>query len=945
MDIVVIGLGEVGRHLIDVLAPAGHDIVAIDSNEAAVHYIEENYDVATLSGYGAGEEILEKAGAATADLVVAVTNNDEVNLIAALAAKHAGAKRAIARVQRNDWGKTRMGVRKNLLGIDVAINPSVLVAQELVKVARSHGAVQVIDLAQHRIELVQVEITGSSRFIHRPVSSLPLPNNTLIAAIVRNGDLFVPGGSDNLLPEDRVYLIGQPADVLKAEDLFTSKREAKRACIVGGGVTGEMVAHLLQEEGGVEVLIIESSKERAETLSASLDNVTVLHGDGTDMRLLTDEEVGSYDIFAAVTADDELNLMAALLAQRLGSPRTAALVHRPDYTDIYKQLGVDVVVSPRTVASDHILRYCRQSELQSLTVLQDGQAEVLELLAREGSRAVGTPLRRLNLPRGALIGAIVPVGGGDRAPRRRRDPTGRHGRGARDEGGARDRRAPLSAGAPVRRYRDFRGVLRPVGAVVIGLSVFIALTALVGWLFDLAAHDEHVRTRGGEWALVGTAALTLFTGVGLLMYGRRHASDFVSRREAVLAVSVIWAAASLFGALPFVVGASMSPIDALFETVSGLTTTGATVVTDIEGSLSRPILLWRSLLQWLGGMGIVVLFVAVFPSIGAGGKHMFGEEVPGTTVEGLRPRIAETSRVLWQLYVLFTVLVIASLWALGVSLFEAVCHAFTTMSTGGFSTRDASIGAFDDWRVELLLSGFMLVASVNYGLYYAALRGKTLRVFPRSVEFRTYVAIVFTAVIATTIGILPVHGGDLFAAFRYGLFTVATFVSSTGYGTDDYTTYPPSVLWVILTLMFVGGCAGSTAGGIKIERIVLMAKVVWTELRRSFRPNLVHVVRMGRQIVQPSALTDVVVFFVVYMASLAVMTGTATLLDGLPLPAAFGASLSCLSNMGPAPFHVGADNFASYSSATKFVFTLGMLLGRLEFFALLALLVPGFWRR
>lgn len=478
-----------------------------------------------------------------------------------------------------------------------------------------------------------------------------------------------------------------------------------------------------------------------------------------------------------------------------------------------------------------------------------------------------------------------------------------------------------------------------------GLSVFVALTALVGWLFDLAADDQHVRTRGGEWALVLTAVLTFVTGLAMSWYGGRHASDFISRREAVLAVSLIWAGASLFGALPFVVGAGMSPTDALFETVSGLTTTGATVVTDIEGSLSRPLLLWRSLLQWLGGMGIVVLFVAVFPSIGAGGKHMFGEEVPGTTVEGLRPRIAETSRLLWQLYVGFTVLVVLSLHGLGLSLFEAICHAFTTMSTGGFSTRNASIGAFDDWRIEILLSGFMLIASVNYGLYHAALRGRKLDVFPRSVEFRTYVALVAICVVFVTIGILPLHGGDLFAAFRYGLFTVATFVSSTGYGTDDYSVYPPAVLWVILTLMFVGGCAGSTAGGIKIERIVLMAKVVWTELRRSFRPNLVHVVRMGRQIVQPAALTDVVVFFVVYMASLALMTGAATTLDGLPLPAAFGASLSCLSNMGPAPFHVGPDNFASYSQVTKVIFTLGMLLGRLEFFAVLALLVPGFWRR
>ncbi len=407
MYIVVIGLGEVGRHLIRVLEQDGHDIVAIDQSADSVQYIEENHDVMTLCGYGAGEQILEKAGAKKADLLVAVTNNDEVNLVAALAGKHAGAKTAVARVQRNESSGTKKGVRYDVLGIDVVINPSILVAQELVKIARSHGAVEVIDLAQDRIELVQVEMKADSRYLHRPISSLPLPENTLIAAIVRAGSLFVPGGADNLVPEDRVYLIGRPSDVLDAEDLFTTKREAKRACIVGGGVTGEMVARLLAEEGDVEVLIIESNRERAEELSALLDSVTVLCGDGTDTRLLTDEQVGSYDIFAAVTADDELNLMAALLAQRLGAPRTAALVQRPDYMPIYRELGVDVAVSPRAVASDHILRFCRRSELQSLTALKDGEAEVLELRAKKGSRAIGTKLSRLNLPRGALVGAIV----------------------------------------------------------------------------------------------------------------------------------------------------------------------------------------------------------------------------------------------------------------------------------------------------------------------------------------------------------------------------------------------------------------------------------------------------------------------------------------------------------------------------------------------------------
>lgn len=407
MYIVVIGLGEVGRHLIRVLEQDGHDIVAIDQSPDAVRYIEEHHDVMTMAGYGASESVLENAGAERADLVVAVTDHDEVNLIAALAARQYGAKRTIARLQGNNWARMSEGVRYGLLGVDVAINPSVLVAQELVKIARSHGAVEVIDLAQDRIELVQVELTERSKLLHRPISSLPLPKDTLIAAIVRKGELFVPGGADNLVPEDSVYLIGRAATITDAEDLFTTQRETKRAFIAGGGVTGEIMARLMVKEGGAEVVIIESDKERAKALSGILDGVTVLHGDGTDTQLLTEEEIGTFDLFAAVTADDELNLMAALLAQRLGAPRTAALVHRVDYMPIYRQLGIDIVVSPRSVASDHILRFCRRTELKSLTVLQGGQAEVLELSARAGARAVGKPLRQLQLPRGALIGAIV----------------------------------------------------------------------------------------------------------------------------------------------------------------------------------------------------------------------------------------------------------------------------------------------------------------------------------------------------------------------------------------------------------------------------------------------------------------------------------------------------------------------------------------------------------
>lgn len=406
MYVVIIGLGEVGRHLIRTLEAEGHDIVAIDQSSAAVAYVNANHDVMTIVGYGASEQVLQQAGVSRAELLVAVTDNDEVNLIAALAAKQLGAARAIARTGGNEWAKEQQGVRYNLLGVDVAINPSVLVAQELVKIARSHGAVEVIDLAQDRIELVQVEVAESSRFVHRPISSIPLPRETLIAAVVRRGELFVPGGADLVMPEDRIYLLGRPQDIPAAERLFTSVHETRRACIVGGGLTGEMVARALSSLG-TEVLVLEANKERSEELKAALDEVTVLQVDGTDTRLLEEEDVGSFDLFAAVTSDSELNLMAALLAQRIGAQRTAALVHRPDYLPIYKQLGIDIVVSPRSVASDHILRFCRREEVKSLSSLQDGQGEVLEVTASSGSRIVGSPLRQLSLPRGALVGAIV----------------------------------------------------------------------------------------------------------------------------------------------------------------------------------------------------------------------------------------------------------------------------------------------------------------------------------------------------------------------------------------------------------------------------------------------------------------------------------------------------------------------------------------------------------
>lgn len=406
MYVVVIGMGEVGRHLVRVLEHEGHDLVAIDERPEAIAYIEDHHDVMTLTGYGAKHEALVSAQVERADLVVAVTDRDEVNLIAALAAKQLGARRVIARVQGNAWASHSEGVRYGLLGVDVVINPRVLVAQELTRIARSHGAVDVIELAQDRIELVQIQLREDARHANKPLMKIPLPRDTLVAALVRDAQLVVPGGADVLIPGDRIYLIGRREAVLEAEELFTTRREARRVAIVGGGVVGSALAKNLAADG-TEVLVFERDRETAEKLSVEVPEATIVHGDGTDRQLLEEEEVGTYDMLCAVTSADEVNLMAALLAQRVGVTRTAALVHRGDYMPIYAQLGVDIVLTPRTVASDHILRFVRGGSVQSLSVLEEGQAEVVELRVPRSARIVGVPLKRLGLPRGSLLAGIV----------------------------------------------------------------------------------------------------------------------------------------------------------------------------------------------------------------------------------------------------------------------------------------------------------------------------------------------------------------------------------------------------------------------------------------------------------------------------------------------------------------------------------------------------------
>ncbi len=409
MNVVVIGMGEVGRYVAEMLQQERHDVVAVDVNRRTIDRINERMDVATLLGYGASPRILAQARVSEADLVVATTDVDEVNLIAALASKRLGASRTIARVQSGvyeDGADEDDGIHYGMLGIDLVVNPQVLMADEMFQIARSHGALDVHFFANNRIELAEIALPSDSEVLDIPLKNLQMPDHTRVGAVIRDGKLFIPGGDDHLCANDRVYLFGLTGGLLDAEDQFCHGREAARVAIYGSDVTGQRLAQQLSNAGVDTLLMVEDPNEARE-IALSLPRVTVVEGDGTDITKLEEEDIGRYDIYFATTDDDENNLMSGLLAKRIGTPRTACKVHRHAYIDIYRQLGIDVALSPRQIAADHILRFARPAQVETVVHLGDGSAEILEIVAAMDSRVTSKPLHKLTLPKGVFFGGVI----------------------------------------------------------------------------------------------------------------------------------------------------------------------------------------------------------------------------------------------------------------------------------------------------------------------------------------------------------------------------------------------------------------------------------------------------------------------------------------------------------------------------------------------------------
>lgn len=469
------------------------------------------------------------------------------------------------------------------------------------------------------------------------------------------------------------------------------------------------------------------------------------------------------------------------------------------------------------------------------------------------------------------------------------------------------------------------------------LLLYLGGTLLLPIPLSLCYHD-------GAWMAFLYSALICFSSGGLL-FCCCHSTKELSVREGFAIVTFGWTFFALFGALPYIFsGAIPSPLDAIFETMSGFTTTGSTILTEIE-TLPKSLLFWRSLTHWLGGMGIIVLSLAILPMLGVGGMQLFKAEVPGPTADRLRPRIQDTAKLLWGVYLLLTAAETILLMFGGMNFFDAVCHSFATLATGGFSTRNASIAAYNSSYIDGVVTIFMILAGVNFTLHFHLLRGK-LRDFHSNEELRFYFGIIVAAT-ALIIGCNWYH--DIYQQFgenfRYSVFQVASIITTTGFGTADYETWPVLTQYILVILMFIGGCAGSTGGGMKVVRILLLFKHAQVQVFRLIHPRAIRLVKLGNRPVDREVLQSILGLFALFIGVF-VFASLLLAASGMDLVSGGAAVIACLSNIGPGLGSVGpVDNFAHVPAFGKTVLIGCMLMGRLELFTVLVLFFPSFWRK
>ena len=477
-------------------------------------------------------------------------------------------------------------------------------------------------------------------------------------------------------------------------------------------------------------------------------------------------------------------------------------------------------------------------------------------------------------------------------------------------------------------------ILNIVGMLVI----FLGICMIFPLFFGLYFKDQSIIP------LAQSMGITIGSGLSLVICFRRTKVEHISHREGMAIVAIGWTAIGFFGAFPFYLGTEFSTfVDAFFESVSGFTTTGSSILTNIE-AVSKGLLFWRSFIQWLGGMGIIVLSVAILPFLGVGGMQLYKAEVPSPVPDKLKPRIRDTATVLWKVYALITLAQVFLLMMGGMDFYDALRHAFTTMPTGGFSTKNASIAHYNSVYFDTVIIIFMLLAGINFSLHYQFLRGKPLA-FWRDSECRFFLGSVLILIVIVTFNIYGTVYETMGQAFRYGAFQVVSIVTTTGYATADYELWPSMSQLILLLCMFLGASAGSTGGGMKCLRVMLALKYCYKELFSLIHPRAVKHIKIGGVSVHEDVIRSVLGFMGLYVGLFA-FSSVLIASMGVDLVTSVASVAATIGNIGPGLGMVGpTDNFAQMPYLGKWVLIWCMLLGRLEIYTVIILFVPEFWRR
>ena len=480
---------------------------------------------------------------------------------------------------------------------------------------------------------------------------------------------------------------------------------------------------------------------------------------------------------------------------------------------------------------------------------------------------------------------------------------------------------------------NFRFIANLMGRLLLIESAFLLLCVLIALIYG--EHDAS--------AFFYTSLITMSAGF-LLSKLIKIKDRVLAKKDGYFMVTMVWIIFSLFGSLPYMIGNTIpSFADAFFETMSGFTTTGATILDDIE-SLSHGLLFWRSLTQWIGGLGIVFFTIAVLPIFGGGTIQLFSAEAIGVTHDKTHPRIDVMAKWLWMIYAILTIAETVLLMIGGMSFFDAVCHSFSTTATGGYSTKQASVAYWNSPFIEYVIAIFMILSGINFSLYFMCLKGKGKRLFQDD-EFRWFMKSVSILTLVITFALVFQNHYDWEKAFRRALFQVATAHTSCGFATDDYNLWPSFTWMLLIFAMLSGGCTGSTSGGIKNMRLMILARNIKNEFKRMLHPRAVLPVRVNRQVISPSIIASVNTFFVFYL--FCILAGWILLMFfGVGIIEAMSTVISSLGNVGPGLGAFGpAFSWAALPDAAKWILSFLMLIGRLELFAVLLLFYSGFWER